>query len=310
MKRLALLLISTLLVAGCGSSDDSAAPENPSVPLDCAETKILSAFPDRIPNPKSIITNWEPAEGTDLFAAYNAGGIACSYGIQEAEIGATILWTPDYGTNFQAREADWKAAGQKQVDLPDFDEDAAYVLSEGTEGAGEFHIWSINYLKDGFWIQIGATFLGSIEEAMPLVRAASESILSHETALSKNIVGCYFTDANDDFFVMDINYHDNTLVTANLAYLPFEKDSSKGTFSGNFENGVLHGIYTFESEGVKSERELFFKRVKDGFLPGTGPVEVIDNRLERFQRPLDLKWDESYKYRVGEDCASTIKGLS
>lgn len=309
MKRVAPLLALLLLLSSC-SSDENVIPENPSVPLDCAETKILASFPEKIPNPKSILTDWEPAEGTDLFAAYNAGGIACSYGIQEAEIGATILWTPDYGTNFDSRVADWVAAGQTKVDLPDFDEDAAYVLTEGTEGAGEYHIWAINFLKDGFWIQIGATFLGSIDEAMPIVKAASDSILDTETAASKNLVGCYFTNPNDDFFVMDINYHDNTLVTANLAYLPFQKDSSKGTFSGNYENGILHGIYTFESEGIQSERELYFKRVENGFLPGSGPVEVIDNKLERFQRPLQLKWDETYKYGPGEDCATTIKGLS
>jgi hypothetical protein len=309
MKKLALIVISLLILSSC-SSDESVNLESPSVPLDCAETKILSAFPEKIPNPKSILTDWEPAEGTDLYAAYNSGGIACSYGIQEAEIGATILWTPDYGTNYQLRIPAWVEAGQKEVDLPDFDEESAYVLTQGIEGEGEYHVWAINFLKDGFWIQVGATFFGSIEEAMPIVRAAADSILDTETAAAKSVVGCYFTDANDDFFVMDINYHDNTIVTANLAYLPFEKDSSKGTFSGTFENGILHGIYTFESEGVTSERELFFKRDKDGFIPGYGPVEVIDNKLERFQRPLQLTWDEVYRFGPGEDCATTIKGLS
>lgn len=309
MKRIAASLALLLIISGCGS-EESVIPENPSVPLNCADTKILDAFPDSIPNPKSILTDWEPAEGTDLYAVYNAGGIACSYGMQEAEIGATILWTPDYGTNFDLRVPDWTAAGQQKIDLPDFNEDIAYVLTEGTPGAGEYHVWAINYLKDGFWIQVAATFLSSIEEAMPLVKAASDSILDTETAAAQNIVGCYFTDANDDFFVMDINYHDNTLVTANLAYLPFQKDFSKGTFSGNFENGILHGIYYFESEGTKSERELFFKKVNGGFLPGSGPVEVLDNKLERFQRPLQLKWDEDYKFVPGEDCATTIKGLS
>ncbi len=55
---------------------------------------------------------------------------------------------------------------------------------------------------------------------------------------------------------MDLTYHDNSTVTGNLAYQPFQKDSSKGSFVGNYENGILHGVYTFTSEGMDSEREL------------------------------------------------------
>ena len=307
MRKLIFVLISALILTGCSNSQE--APETLSVPLNCADTKVLAAFPEKVPNPKYIKTDWEPAEGTDLFAAYNAGGIACSYGIQEAEIGATILWTPDFGDIFAGLEGGWKESGMKEVDLPDFDEEKAYVLTEGTEGQGEYHVWKINFLERGFWIQVGATFFGSIEEAMPIVKAAADSILSAEEAAALNIVGCYLASPNSDLFVMDITYQDNTTVTASLALQPFQKDSSAGSFVGNYENGILHGIYSFESEGVASERELYFKRDGDGFLPGTGPVEVIDNKLERFQRPLQLKWDEQYRYSPGEDCAAAIKGL-
>lgn len=308
MKRLALILISALILTSCSDSEEVRA-ESPSVPLFCDQTKVLAAFPDKVPNPKFIQTDWEPAEGTDLFAAYNAGGIACTYGIEEAEIGATVLWAPDYGVTFGEREKVWQADGLKAVDLPDFDEEKAYVLTEGTEGEGEYHVWKVNALINGFWIQVGATFFGSIEEAMPLVRAAAESILTTEEAQALNVTGCYVASANGDVFVMDINYHDNTTVTADIGLLPFQKDSSKGLFVGNYENGILHGIYTFESEGVQSERELYFKQDNGSFLPGSGPVEVIDNKLERFQRPLNFKWDAEYRYSPGEECVNLIKGI-
>ena len=308
MKRVIVLIVSALFLSACSNVED-AIPETPSVPLFCDETKVLDAFPEKVANAKYIPTDWEPAEGTDLYAAYNAGGIACTYGIGEAEVGATIIWAPDFGITFSEREPIWKEAGQQEVDLPGLEEERAYILTQGTEGQGEYIIWQLNLLENGYWIQVGATFLGSIEEAMPIVKAAVDSILNTEEAEAKNVKGCYFSEANNDLFIMDLTYHENTTVTGNLAYQPFQKDTSKGSFVGTYENGILHGIYTFESEGMNSERELYFKRDSDGFVPGYGPVEVIDNKLERLQRPLQLKWDNVYKYNPGEECATVIKGI-
>ena len=79
MKKRAIILASLLLLTACGGDPEATtAPELPSVPNDCTKTKILAAFPEKVPNPKFIDTQWEPSEGTDLYAAYNAGGIACS----------------------------------------------------------------------------------------------------------------------------------------------------------------------------------------------------------------------------------------
>jgi hypothetical protein len=309
MKRLVLIILSALFLTACSNVED-AVPETPSVPLFCDQTKVLEAFPERVANAKYIPTDWEPAEGTDLYAAYNAGGIACTYGIGEAEVGATILWAPDFEITFSEREKFWIEAGQKEVDLPGLDEEKAYYLSQGTEGQGEFIIWQLNVLANGYWVQVGATFLNSIEEAMPIVKAAFDSILTTEEAEAENIKGCYFAEANSDLLIMDLTYHENTTVTGNLAYQLFQKDASKGSFVGTYENGILRGIYTFTSEGMDSERELFFKRTGKGFVPGYGPVEIIENRLERLQRPLQIEWDNEYKYNPGEECATVIKGIN
>jgi hypothetical protein len=145
---------------------------------------------------------------------------------------------------------------------------------------------------------------------MPIVKAAFDSILTTEEAAAANVKGCYFAEANNDLFIMDLTYHDNSTVTGNLAYQPFQKDTSKGSFVGTYENGILHGVYTFTSEGMDSERELYFKRDGQGFLPGSGPVEVINNKFEKLQRPLQLKWDSEYKYKPGEECATVIKGIN
>ncbi len=308
MKKIAIILSALLFLTACGNDPEATmAPELPSVPSDCTKTKILAAFPEKVPNPKFIDTQWEPAEGTDLYAAYNAGGIACSYGIQEAEIGATILWAPDNQILFNERSAQWVAAGQKEVDLPDFDEEKAYVLTQGTEGQGEFMVWSINYLIDGVWIQVGATFLGSIEEAMPLVKAAADSLRTSKQAARTNLKGCYMAELPEDLYVFNIDYHDNNTLSAGVYTKKIDQDARKGIFVGSYTNGVIQGFYNIDSEQNKKEHELFLKGDKTGFVLGTGKT-TTSNGVEKFQRPLNIKWDEKIKYIPAEDCEALLRG--
>ena len=286
MKKLAIILASLLLLTACSNDPESTtAPQLPSVPSDCNKTKVLAAFPEKVPNPKYIDTEWEPSEGTDLYAAYNAGGIACSYGIQEAEIGATILWAPDNQILFNERSAEWIKSGQKELDLPDFDEEKAYVLTEGTEGQGEYHVWAINFLIDGAWIQVGATFFGSIEEAMPLVKAAANSLRTPKQAAKTNIKGCYMAELEEDLYVFNIDYHDNNTISAGVYQKNINSDATKGVFIGSYTNGKIHGFYNLNSD--KSEIELTLKGNKKGFQT-VGAGEVI-------------------KYTPAEECESLLK---
>ena len=308
MKYIAMAIATALVLTGCGS--EKSAPQNVksaasfAVPLMCEQTKVLSGFPGKVSGAQVIFTDWEPFPGTDLAAAYEAGGIACSYGIQVAEIGATILWAPNQKNVFAERSKEWIASGQKKIDLPNINEEAAYVLTEGVAGEGEFHVWKINLLMKGIWIQVGATFLGSIEEAIPLVQAAIDSILTPAEGKAYLVTGCYVATLGSDRYEMNLTQQNNSRVSGRIKLTPAEKDSAQGTFLGTYENGQLHGIYTFSSEGVTSDRELYFKRVNDGFVPGYGPVQVIDNKFEKLARPLQLKWDQKVTYRPATNCAA------
>lgn len=176
MKRIAIVLTALLFLSGCSNTNDMQSSEKLAIPKDCEATKILEAFPEKVPNARYVPTEWEPAEGTDLWSVYNAGGIACTYGIQEAEVGATVMWAPDENGVFSERAAIWKEDGHKEIDLPGLEEDQAYVLTQGNEGDEEFIVWGVNLLIKGYWIQVNATFFGSVEEAMPIINAAVESL--------------------------------------------------------------------------------------------------------------------------------------
>jgi hypothetical protein len=159
--RLVVLVATTFIVASCSSDAPAATPDA------CPQGEFLSSVQEYVPGSTFIDTPWEPAPDTDLAAGLDAGGVACSYGIQEAEVGATVLWAPSAPT-FESRRAVWKADGQARVDVPGASEAWALFESAGAER----HLWALNLLVDGAWIQINATFLSDLDEAQPLVDAA------------------------------------------------------------------------------------------------------------------------------------------
>ena len=178
-KRMILvLLITTLLIVGCGGKVESKKPAviNYQVPANCVETKILSALPPDIPDPKWIDIKWKPAVDTDLYNAINSGGIACTYGNQNAEIGTTIIWAPSEITTFEKYAQKWSSAGQTKVDIPDLNETSAYWLGDEATGVDGMPAWMLNFLYNNIWIQINSTFTRSLQDAKPLIDAAIGSL--------------------------------------------------------------------------------------------------------------------------------------
>jgi hypothetical protein len=306
MKKGALLLIFSLLLASCSNQEEVVIPELPSVPSNCVDTKVLESILPRIADAKYLETEWEPAEGTDLYATYNAGGIACTYGVQEGEVGATILWAPDNKTLFSELTPNWINAGQKEIDLPEIEEEAAYYLSEGIEGQGEYHIWAVNLLVNGAWIQVGATFFNSLEDAIPVIEAAVDSLRTPKRAEAEKITGCYLAELPEDLYVFNVHYHDNNTISADFYYKNINGEPSKGLFLGTYTNGIIRGSYSLPTSNGTIEREVFLKGDKSGFVTLSAKVEKVGS-IERYMRPLDLNWSEGIKYIPGEECETLLR---
>jgi hypothetical protein len=126
-------------------------------------------------------------------------------------------------------------------------------------------------------------------------------LTSCSSSARENIAGCYVATLQKDRFILDITSHSGENIEASVAFKNFEKDSSTGTLVGTFDGEILFGIYTFQSEGMTSRRELTFKYVDGGWYSGYGPVEV-NGDFESFVRPLDITWDTSYKFLSQKLC--------
>jgi hypothetical protein len=94
---------------------------------------------------------------------------------------------------------------------------------------------------------------------------------------TSSVPGCYVSKLNKDVYTLKIDSVQGENATGTLKYNNFEKDSSSGTFSGTFKGNILLGIYSFDSEGMHSERQVIFKKDGENFIQGFGPVTVVNN---------------------------------
>ena len=300
---LLVALVGSLTACGGKSTSPSSSPSPISStqfapPADCRNTKVFATIKSAIPGSTWIDTNWTPAAGTDLEAIYRAGGIACTYGIASAEVGGTFSWARDASGLFQSRTAQWRADGQVKSDIPGLSVDALYEISDAARSKMEIPSYLANVLVHGIWIQIGGRFINSEVDAKRYIQSAIDSIATS----TQHITGCYIGKLAKDIYYLDVVKQNDNRVVANIFYNTFEKDDSSGTFDGVYTNGILNGMYTFQSEGSTSRRELFFKGDINGFTAGYGAPDPVNG--EKFARPLSISWDKQFAFLPATGCVT------
>lgn len=144
--------------------------------------------------------------------------------------------------------------------------------------------------------------VGGLVMALAVNRNSDKPEITPSPTAEVSLVGCYVAQLGKDRYTIDITSQVQSAIKADIAYENFQKDSSRGTFVGGYSSGILSGMYAFTSEGMNSNRELFFKRDGQDFLAGFGPV-TFSGDTEKLTRPLKLTWDQKYRYVKSADCS-------
>jgi len=180
VQLVSVSLLIPLLLVGCSSSqtvvEGSEQVQLLNAPTTCELPDVINTFSDSIAGSKYVPTDWQPSPGTDLAAAIDAGGIACTYGIQVAEVGGTVIWAPNKDGLWDQRVELWSASTYEKFDIAGINEDDAYILRDDVTGADGAQIWQINLLISGVWIQLGASFIQTMEEATPFIQASINAL--------------------------------------------------------------------------------------------------------------------------------------
>jgi len=145
---------------------------------------------------------------------------------------------------------------------------------------------------------VALTALYSCSESKKPESAGSTAPLKTGEA---SIKGCYLYTVNRDTFQLAITSKDEKVVEGNLIYNFFEKDDSRGTFTGAYENGILTVDYRFQAEGKSSVRQVIFKKTTDGFVEGTGEIKNEDGK-EIFANPSSVSYEGGLNYQHSETC--------
>ena len=177
VKKLLLLALLPLLVA-CASADkpkpvatETSKTAVVKIPASCSESKVLDAVQKIIPGATHIDTKWTPAPNTELSDVLNNGGIACSFGVASAEIGATVRWVNDSKMNYEKWSSTWVNSGYKEIDLANYGLTKGYILIKPQSDTQEFAIWNLNFKANGVWVSISKTSGDTLEAGKDLIEA-------------------------------------------------------------------------------------------------------------------------------------------
>lgn len=109
---------------------------------------------------------------------------------------------------------------------------------------------------------------------------------------------CYAYMSKKDTAFMHINIADS-IVTGNLKYALFEKDSNDGKLNGKLKGDTLLADYKFVSEGVESVREVVFLKKGKDWLEGFGEVEEKAGSVV-FKDKTKLKFQKGLLFKMTE----------
>jgi hypothetical protein len=88
-----------------------------------------------------------------------------------------------------------------------------------------------------------------------------------------SVSGCYLRVIQRDSLAASLT-QDGNLITGRLTFDNFEKDGSTGTVTGSIDKDILKLVYRFQSEGMNSIAEVYFKITANGLIHGNGEIKV------------------------------------
>lgn len=113
--------------------------------------------------------------------------------------------------------------------------------------------------------------------------------------------GCYILILKKDSLQLAITAVNGKTIEGSMILNFAEKDRSRGTFEGEYTNGILTGIYKFSSEGTSSQRQVIFKKVEGGFIEGYGKMTMVDGK-EMFAKTSEVEFDQNNVFKYTENC--------
>ena len=88
-----------------------------------------------------------------------------------------------------------------------------------------------------------------------------------------DVTGCYMKIVGRDTAILMLEQKGN-MFAGKMLYDNYEKDGSKGTVKGKEDKEIIKLWYDFDSEGMHSVTEVYFKKESGKLLRGVGDMDA------------------------------------
>ncbi|WP_316805018.1 hypothetical protein [Pedobacter nototheniae] len=105
---------------------------------------------------------------------------------------------------------------------------------------------------------------------------------------------CFLYAKNRDTAILTLNTNGN-VISGDLSYNLFEKDKNTGTIKGLVKGDTLIADYTFQSEGMKSIRQVVWLKQSGKLIEGFGDVEETKEKV-KFKNISKLKFGGAMEF--------------
>ena len=89
-------------------------------------------------------------------------------------------------------------------------------------------------------------------------------------------------------------------ITGRLSFDNYQKDGSTGIIQGNLEGDIIKLWYSFQSEGMNSVMEVWYKKQGNALIRAIGPVDVKGD-TSYFTNKSAITFDGAQKLEI-TDC--------
>jgi hypothetical protein len=128
------------------------------------------------------------------------------------------------------------------------------------------------------------------EKASVQDEKASDSVNSTIQATGET---CYWQIMQRDTLVASLIQNGES-ITGKLTFDNFQKDGSSGTVKGKLEGDTIKLWYSFQSEGMHSVMEVWYRKEGDALLRGIGSSGVKKD-TSYFTDPLAITFDSTQR---------------
>lgn len=121
-------------------------------------------------------------------------------------------------------------------------------------------------------------------------QTGSDNHQNGQNAQQSSTTACYIRAEGQDTTWLSINIAPDGAVSGTYDWVPYEKDSARGTFTGKKEGDIIMAVYNYMIEGSQQQQEMMFKLTGEQLAEAQGELEEAAGGLLKLKDPSNVEY--------------------